>query len=44
MVPAQRCHVKQAEQIGAEMEFGAKYPDIVSVYYIGHDIRFCYFS
>ncbi len=29
---------EEAEQIGAEMEFGAKYPDIVSVYYIGHDI------
>ena len=24
-----------AEKIGAEMEFGAKYPDIVSVYFIG---------
>ncbi len=30
---------EQAETIGAEMEFGAKYPDIVSVYYIGHDIE-----
>jgi alanyl-tRNA synthetase len=26
--------LKEAEQIGAEMEFGAKYPDIVSVYFI----------
>ncbi|MEX2029188.1 MAG: alanine--tRNA ligase-related protein [Candidatus Paceibacterota bacterium] len=25
----------EAEKIGAEMEFGAKYPDIVSVYFIG---------
>lgn len=26
---------EQAEQIGAQMEFGQKYPDIVSVYFIG---------
>ena len=26
--------LKEAEKIGAEMEFGAKYPDIVSVYFI----------
>ena len=25
---------EDAEQIGAEMEFGAKYPDVVSVYFI----------
>ncbi len=25
---------EEAEQIGAEMEFGAKYPDMVSVYFI----------
>ena len=25
---------EDAESIGAEMEFGAKYPDIVSVYFI----------
>ena len=24
----------EAEKLGAEMEFGAKYPDIVSVYFI----------
>jgi alanyl-tRNA synthetase len=24
----------EAEKIGAEMEFGAKYPDVVSVYFI----------
>ncbi len=27
--------LKEAEAIGAQMEFGAKYPDIVSVYFIG---------
>ena len=26
--------IKEAEKIGAEMEFGAKYPDVVSVYFI----------
>jgi alanyl-tRNA synthetase len=26
--------LKEAEKIGAEMEFGAKYPDVVSVYFI----------
>jgi alanyl-tRNA synthetase len=26
---------EQAESLGAQMEFGAKYPDIVSVYFIG---------
>ena len=25
---------EEAEKIGAEMEFGAKYPDMVSVYFI----------
>jgi alanyl-tRNA synthetase len=29
---------EQAEKIGAEMEFGVKYPDMVSVYYIGQDL------
>lgn len=29
---------EQAETIGAEMEFGIKYPDMVSVYYIGSDL------
>lgn len=29
---------EQAETIGAEMEFGIKYPDQVSVYYIGSDL------
>jgi Asp-tRNA(Asn)/Glu-tRNA(Gln) amidotransferase A subunit family amidase len=28
----------EAEQVGAEMEFGVKYPDTVSVYYIGSDL------
>ncbi len=27
-----------AEKIGAEMEFGVKYPDMVSVYFIGNDL------
>ena len=26
--------LSQAEKLGAEMEFGAKYPDMVSVYFI----------
>jgi alanyl-tRNA synthetase len=26
---------EEAESIGAQMEFGAKYPDVVSVYFIG---------
>jgi alanyl-tRNA synthetase len=26
--------LKEAENIGAEMEFGANYPDVVSVYFI----------
>jgi alanyl-tRNA synthetase len=26
--------LSEAQQLGAEMEFGAKYPDIVSVYFI----------
>ncbi len=28
---------EEAEKIGAQMEFGAKYPDVVSVYLIGND-------
>lgn len=30
---------EEAERIGAEMEFGAKYPDMVSVYVVGPDIE-----
>ena len=30
----------EAEKLGAEMEFGAKYPEIVSVYFIGDDEAF----
>ena len=26
---------EEAEKIGAQMEFGAKYPDVVSVYFMG---------
>lgn len=39
-LPMQRVEMKkdEAEQIGAEMEFGVKYPDIVSVYYIGENL------
>ncbi len=29
----------EAERLGAQMEFGAKYPDMVSVYYIGDSIE-----
>jgi len=29
----------EAQKIGAEMEFGQKYPEIVSVYYIGNDLE-----
>ena len=32
---------EEAEKIGAEHEFGAKYPDKVSVYFIGDSIEFC---
>jgi alanyl-tRNA synthetase len=32
---------EDAEKIGAENEFGAKYPDMVSVYSIGTSIEFC---
>lgn len=33
---------KQAEKIGAEKEFGAKYPDVVSVYFVGdYSKEFC---
>ena len=39
-LPMQRIEMKkdEAEQIGAEMEFGVKYPDVVSVYYIGKSL------
>lgn len=30
---------EEAEKIGAEMEFGIKYPDMVSVYYIGENLE-----
>jgi len=38
--PMQRVEMLRAdaEQIGAEMEFGVKYPDMVSVYYIGDNL------
>ena len=32
---------EEAEKLGAEHEFGAKYPDMVSVYFIGDSIEFC---
>ncbi len=40
-LPVVRKEMKRedAEQIGAQMEFGAKYPDTVSVYFIGDDVR-----
>ncbi len=39
-LPMQRVEMprEQAETIGAEMEFGVKYPDMVSVYFIGSDL------
>ena len=34
--------VSEAEKLGAEKEFGAKYPDIVSVYFVGdYSKEFC---
>jgi alanyl-tRNA synthetase len=40
-LPVQRIEMprEEAEQIGAEMEFGIKYPDTVSVYFIGNNIE-----
>jgi alanyl-tRNA synthetase len=39
-MPMQRVEMPrdQAEKIGAEMEFGVKYPDMVSIYFIGDDL------
>ena len=34
-VTRQEMPLSEAQRIGAEMEFGAKYPDMVSVYFIG---------
>ena len=40
-LPMQRIQIarEEAEKIGAEMEFGAKYPDMVSVYFVGDDVE-----
>lgn len=40
-LPMTRVEIKreEAERLGAEMEFGAKYPDMVSVYYIGDSLE-----
>ncbi len=40
-LPMTRVEIKreEAERLGAEMEFGAKYPDMVSVYYIGDNLE-----
>ncbi len=40
-LPMQRIEMprEQAETIGAEMEFGVKYPDMVSVYFVGSDLE-----
>ena len=40
-LPVVRLEMKreEAEKVGAEMEFGAKYPEMVSIYYIGNDIK-----
>lgn len=39
-LPMQRVEMPraEAEQIGAEMEFGVKYPDMVSIYFIGENL------
>ncbi len=39
-LPMQRVEMPraEAEKIGAEMEFGVKYPDLVSVYFIGDNL------
>ncbi|MFM7088716.1 MAG: alanine--tRNA ligase, partial [Candidatus Paceibacterota bacterium] len=40
-LPMTRVEIKreEAEKVGAQMEFGAKYPDIVSVYFIGDNLE-----
>lgn len=40
-LPVVRAEMKkeEAENVGAQMEFGAKYPDVVSIYYIGDSIE-----
>ncbi len=40
-LPVVRLEMKkeEAENIGAQMEFGAKYPDVVSIYYIGNSVE-----
>ena len=40
-LPMRRIEItrKEAEKIGAEMEFGAKYPDMVSVYFVGEKVE-----
>ncbi|MBS3913969.1 MAG: alanine--tRNA ligase, partial [Bacteroidetes bacterium] len=30
---------EEAEKVGAQMEFGAKYPDMVSVYFVGENLE-----
>jgi alanyl-tRNA synthetase len=30
---------EEAEKVGAQMEFGAKYPDVVSVYFVGENLQ-----
>ncbi len=39
-LPMQHVEMKRddAEKIGAEMEFGVKYPDMVTVYFVGNDL------
>ncbi len=40
-IPVNRVELpkEEAEAIGAEMEFGQKYPDFVSIYFVGEDIN-----
>lgn len=39
-LPVQRIEItrEEAEKIGAEMEFGVKYPNVVSVYFVGNSV------
>ena len=41
-VKREEMSIEDAKKIGAQMEFGAKYPDIVSVYFVGnYSKEFC---
>jgi alanyl-tRNA synthetase len=40
-LPVQRIEItrEEAEKVGAEMEFGVKYPNVVSVYFVGNSVE-----